>query len=491
MIDSPRPQFAILSESDIIRILDEALDVLEKVGLLIEHPTAMDRLLSAGATSKGNPLRVLIPRHIVKTCLKSAPSKIQLFDRDGNPAMDLSGFNVHFDPGSAAINVLDWHTDTIRKPTTFDAVEFHKLTELLPHFAAQSTGVIPDDVPREIADQWRLAIALHCGSKPVVTGTFSELSFAPMMEMLALVRGGKEALREKPLAIFDACPSPPLTWSHLGCQTLIDGAEAGIPLEFVSMPLAGATAPVTLAGALVQHTAETLGGVVITQIISSGAPVIYGGSPAIFDMREGTTPMGAVETMMIDVAYNQIGKYLNLPTHAYMGLSDAKRVDAQAGLESGIGAVLAALAGINVISGAGMMDFESCQSLVKLVVDHDICGMAFRLTRGITFRDGSLAEDLQRDLTQGDLFLTSPNTLSFLRQEQYIPSKVIDRKNSNEWLQAGSSSLMERAKDRVQQLLNSYNVEPLSNFQSKEIQDIMNASAQKLGPITLPWGEIL
>jgi trimethylamine--corrinoid protein Co-methyltransferase len=491
MTNSRRPIFSILSESDITRIWDEALDVLEQVGLLIEHPTVVERLLSAGATSKGNPKRVHIPRHLIETCLKSAPSIIQMFDRDGNQAMDLSGFNVHFDPGSAALNVLDWHTDTIRKPTTFDAVEFHKLTELLPYFAAQSTGIIPDDVPREIADQWRLAIALHYSRKPIVTGTFSELSFAPMLEMMAVIRGSKEALREKPLAIFDACPSPPLTWSHLGCQTLIDGAEAGIPLEFVSMPLAGATAPVTLAGALVQHTAETLGGVVITQIISPGTPIIYGGSPAIFDMREGTTPMGAVETMMIDVAYHQIGKYLNLPTHAYMGLSDAKRVDAQAGLESGMGAVLAALAGINVISGAGMMDFESCQSLIKLVVDHDICGMALRLTKGITFRDGSLAEDLRGDLTQGDIFLTSTNTLSYLRQEQFIPSKVVDRKNLNEWTQAGSSSLMERAQDRVQQLLNSYNLEPLVNSLSKEIQDIMNASAQKLGAITLPWKDIL
>ena len=311
-----------------------------------------------------------------------------------------------------------------------------------------------------------------------------------MIDMLVAIRGGRKELKEKPLAIFDVCPSPPLTWSHLGCQTLIDGANDFIPLEFVSMPLAGATAPVTLAGALVQHTAETIGGVVITQLFSPGTPVIYGGSPAVFDMREGTTPMGAVETMMIDVAYNQIGKHLNLPTHAYMGLSDAKRVDAQAGLESGTGAMLAALAGINVVSGAGMMDFESCQSLIKLVIDHEICGMALRLIQGVTFRNGLLAEDLRGDLSSGDIFLTSPLTLSAFHEEQYIPSNVVDRKNLSEWERTGMRTLDIRVKQRVEHLLDSYESEPLENRLVTELRDIMASSAQQQGFANLPWESV-
>ncbi len=489
MNENQRPSFSILSESHITRILDEAYDVLEKVGLLIEHPEVVEKLMAAGASTKGNPQRVLIPRKMVESCSQSAPACIEMFDRSGNLAMELTGHNVHFDPGSAAINVLDWQKDIIRKPNSSDVAEFHRLTDALPNYAAQSTGLIPGDVPHEIADRWRLTIALHHCRKPVVTGTFAQEGWSPMIEMLSLIRGGREELRAKPLAIFDVCPSPPLTWTKLGCQTLIDGSKDGVPLEFVSMPLAGATAPITLAGALVQHTAETLGGIVITQVLNPGTPIIYGGSPAVFDMREGTTPMGAVETMMIDVAYNQIGKFLNLPTHAYMGLSDAKKVDAQAGFESSSGALLAALAGINVISGAGMMDFESCQSLVKLVADHDVCGMALRLTQGIQFRDGLLAEDLLGDLTQGDLFLTSPLTLSCLKQEQYIPSTVIDRKNLGEWERAGSSTLIERAKERVHQLLSESEPEPLDSHMSRELRKIMETSASQQGLNALPWEE--
>ena len=127
--------------------------------------------------------------------------------------------------------------------------------------------------------------------------------------------------------------------------------------------------PATLAGSLVQHTAENLSGVLLGQLACEGAKVIYGGSPAVFDMRKGTTPMGAIETMMIDSAYNEIGKYLGLPTHGYMGLTDTKVVDAQSGAEAASGILLAALSGVNVVSGAGMMDFESCQSLEKLILD--------------------------------------------------------------------------------------------------------------------------
>ncbi len=234
----------------------------------------------------------------------------------------------------------------------------------------------------EIADRYRLYLALLFGTKPVVTGTFRVDGFAPMREMLAAIAGGPEQLRAKPNAIFDCCPSPPLKWSDLTAQALIDCARSGIVAELISMPLTGATAPVTLAGAVTQHCAECLSGVVIHQLAHPGAPIIYGGSPACFDMRKGTTPMGAVETMMIDGAYAEIGKHLGLPTQAYMGLSDAKTVDFQAGMESAMGVTIAALSGINNVSGPGMLDFESCQSLEKLVLDHEICGSVLRLARG-------------------------------------------------------------------------------------------------------------
>jgi len=232
-----------------------------------------------------------------------------------------------------------------------------------------------------ISDSYRLYLSLLYGRKPVVTGAFTVEAFGIMRDLQLAVRGSDEALAAKPLTIFSCCPTSPLKWSDVTSQNVVDCARAMVPVEFVAMPLAGFMAPVTLVGTLIQHTAETLSGIVISQLTNPGAPILYGGSPAAFDIRYETTPMGAVETEMIDCAYNEIGKYLGLPTQAYIGLSDAKILDAQAGLETAMGATLAALSGINNISGPGMLDFESCFSLEKLVLDNEICGMTLRLVR--------------------------------------------------------------------------------------------------------------
>jgi trimethylamine--corrinoid protein Co-methyltransferase len=307
-----------------------------------------------------------------------------------------------------------------------------------------------------------------------------------MKELLCARVGGSKELAAKPIAIFDVCPSPPLLWSEITCQNLIDCAKSGIPSELVSMPLAGATAPVTVAGAVVQHTAENMSGVTISQLTKAGAPIVWGGSPAAFDMRKGTTPMGAVGTWMIDCAYAQVGKSLGFPTHAYLGMTDAKVVDAQAGLEAAGGAFMAALAGINMVSGAGMMDFESCQSYEKLVIDAEIIGMAKRLIKGIEPRGDPIALSLIRKLGHRADYLSEPHTLQWFQEEQYIPSYVIDRGSIVEWQEGGAKSARQRAADRVNELLEEYDVEPLEEEIALELRKITTAAATAVGMDNLP-----
>ncbi|GAF96415.1 unnamed protein product, partial [marine sediment metagenome] len=282
------------------------------------------------------------------------------------------------------------------------------------------------------------------GEKPVVTGAFTVESFSVMKDFQLAIRGSKEALKEKPLTIFSCCPTSPLKWSDVTSQNVVDCARYYIPVELISMPLSGLIAPVTLTGTLVQHTAETLSGIVISQFANPGTPVLYGGSPAIFDVRYETTPMGAVETMMIDCAYNEIGKYLGLPTQAYISLSDAKQLDSQAGLESGIGATLAALSGINNISGPGMLDFESCHSLEKLVVDNEICGMSLRLIEGIEPKDDFPALPIFQELLKEQHLLISEHSRRHLKTEFSFPGPVIDRASRPRWEEEGALTLNER-----------------------------------------------
>lgn len=468
-----RPVMSLLQEEDIKRIIRGGVELLEETGIVVHNKNALDIYKEGGAKVDYPSELVKIPSQMVEKALELAPGQIKLYDGDGNLAMDLQGYNVHYDPGSAAINILDYKTGEVRKPVTEDFIEFIKIVEQLDNYSAQSTALICSELPEEIADRYRLFLVLKYSKKPVITGTFGIDAFASMYEMLALVAGGKEALREKPRAIFDCCPSPPLMWSDVTSQNLIDCARAGIPYELISMPLAGGTSPATLAGALVQHTAESLSGVVLGQLASPGAKVMYGGSPSIFDMRKGTTPMGAIETMMIDSAYNQIGKHLGLPTHAYMGLTDSKIADSQSGAEGAMGIVLAALAGVNVVSGPGMMDFESCQSIEKLILDNELCGMAKRLLRGIDTSDEALAVNVIKEVGHEGKFLTHRHTMKWFSKSQYIPSPVIDRGTRREWADLGKKTCSERAKDRIPEILKSYKGKPLSVEVEKKLDEIM------------------
>ena len=324
-----QPKVELLTTDLIERVLDEAYQLLEKPGIKVQSPVARQMLGDAGARVDETSEVVHIPNHIVDAALKSVPRSFVLYDRYGNIRINYKDNAVHFDPGSSGVHILDPETLEHLPSTTDDLVRLVKVAEMLPQYDAQSTAVVCNEVPKQIGDLYRLYIVLLYSKKPIVTGAFAVSTLQTMIDMLAIFAGGRKALAEKPQAIFDVCPSPPLIWSEFGAENLVELALAGIPAQIISMPLAGAASPVTLLGSVVQHAAECLSGIAIHQLANPGAPIVWGGAPAIFDMRKGTTPMGAVETAMIDIAYTQTGKYLGLPTHTYLGASDAKIVDAQ------------------------------------------------------------------------------------------------------------------------------------------------------------------
>ncbi len=485
-----RPKLKILDDVLVDDIVNEALDVLRDIGVFVEDYALLEILQGAGASIDKTGRRVFIPGDLVEKCLETAPSSIDVYDTHGNRTLSLEGDQVHFDPGSAALWILDPQTKRERKPVTADLIHLAVVVNACDNLAAQSTSLIPEDVPLDVSDRYRLFIALLFSPKPVVTGTFAIDAFPTMKEMFTCVAGGEESLKKKPTGIFDACPSPPLIWSALTSTTLVGCARSGIPAELVSMPLTGAIAPVTLTGALVQHTAESLSGVVIHQLSGPGSPIIYGGSPSAFDMRKGTTPMGAVETMMIDMSYSQIGKHLGLPTHAYMGLSDSKTVDTQAGFETGNGIILSALAGINMVSGPGMLDFESCQSLEKLVIDDQICGMALRLLGGVVQRGKPMGYEVLKGAIEserpGEYFLTCPDTLRWFKEELTFPDRTVDRSDYGGWIEDGAKDAFDRARARVEHLTSKTSVPVLNKEVIQSLQEIMKRDMKSVGMDSFP-----
>jgi trimethylamine--corrinoid protein Co-methyltransferase len=480
-----RPKLNLLSDELVKQIIKEGFALLMNPGIQVHNDEALSLLADAGAEVDTENKIAKIPEKIARQALDTRPSEFYLYDLNGNQVVHFGGDSVHFDPGSGGITILDSESQQQRQALTEDLIKFVKLVETIPQLDAQSTAFITSDVPEAIGDLYRLYLALNYMRKPIITGAFEKETWWTMKDMLVAVVGSEKDLAEKPVAVFDACPSPPLKWSDITCQNLIDCAKCSVPAELISMPIAGATSVVTIAGAVVQHTAESLSGVTINQLTNPGAPVVWGGSPATFDMRKGTPPMGAIGTWMINCAYIQVGKELGMPTHSYLGMSDAKIVDAQCGLES-CSAFMAALAGANMVSGAGMMDFESCQSYEKLVIDAEIIGMAKRLIAGIDGRQTPIALDIIQELGHKADYLRHPHTMRWYREELYIPSEVIDRDTLEVWEKKGSKSTWERAQDRVNSLLTQYQPSPISDEVKKELRDITTKAANKVGMKKLP-----
>lgn len=466
------------------RIVSQARDMLQRFGVEIHHREALGILSDHGARIDAG--RAYLPPTLIDRVLITAPSSVRLFDVSGRPTHDIGANRVYFAPGSSAIHFLDESTGELRPPTTADYLRYVKVVGGLEYLAAQSTAFIPADVDARIADSYRLYLSLLYGEKPVVTGTFSGNGFAVMHDLLTAVRGTRAALRERPLAIFSCCPTSPLKWTEDACGTLIDCARAGIPVEIVPMPLAGFTAPVTLAATLVQHAAEALSGVAVHQLAAPGAPLLFGGSSAIFDVRYETTPMGALETMMLACAAAQVGRHLGLPTQGYIALSDAKRVDAQAGAETAMGATLAALAGINSVSGPGMLDFENGFSLEKLVFDDQICGMALRLRAGICRHDDDRILSVTEELLREGHLLIAGHTRRHLRDEIVFPSAVIDRASRARWLSEGGTALGQRAAGAIAALEGRHPPSPLPGDVRQALNERMRAEALAAGMDRLP-----
>lgn len=471
-----KPRLRFLSDDLIEQILDEAYGLLETRGVTLQHESLAEQLAGAGCLLDGTG-RIRMPRAVVEASIKAAPSRTELWDIAGANAFVLAGDNVHFTPGSTAIKMLDAETRRMRAVTTADMLRCGQLVEQLDAIDFASTAVVPSDVPKAIGDSIRLYALLKTTSKPIVSGAFTIEGCRVMVEMQIAVRGTSEALRAKPFAVFSCCPSSPMHWSTTAADNAATCAELGIPVEIVAMPMAGLVSPISLVGCVIQHTVETLSGIVITQTVRPGSPVLYGGSPGTFDMRTMAATVSTVEAQLIGCAYVEIGKYLGLPTQAYMGLSDSKSVDAQAGFESGAALYLAALCGVNSVSGPGMHYFESCQSLEKLVFDAQICDIARRLAAGLEPREDFPAGQLFDQLLREKNLLAADHTLKHLRLEHCITGSLIDRSPKDED-SIEAHDLVARCHHEVQRHLNQYESPAiLSAEQCRDLEEIMTHAA--------------
>jgi len=451
-----RPSINIIEPELIEQVLDEARQILAEIGVEISGPAMRDRLLETGFRADPATGRILFPPEQVDRAIECTPRTFTLYDRQGRAHSELGGDRVHFVPGSSAVQILDHQTGQARNASSDDFVDYVQVADGLAQLAYLATAFSTSDIEPHISDAWRLYLCLTHSDKPVVSGAFTAHGTSRMAEMMQLFRRDRADLIARPMSIFTITPTGLFRYGEDSCQNLMDCVAWGIPVEIVPVTLMGLIAPVTPVGATVIHVADVLAGLTMAQILRPGAPVLFGGAPAAFHMKTTTSPMAAVEALRLDLAYVAVAKSLGLPTQSYMALSDSKFIDAQGGAEAFGSALLAVMAGVNSVSGPGMLDYVLVFSLEKLVFDDELCGQALHFGRALEPMEDLPTRDLVRQLLQDQHLLVAEHTLKYWPQELYKPGPAFDRLNRDNWNKAGRSTLPQRIQSELERLLASY-----------------------------------
>jgi len=467
-------QLEILSFDELYAIHQSAMQVLEDVGVAVLEPTAFQLLKANGAGVDERSRRVWIPEYLVKDAVGRAPSRFTLHGRNSLYDVRIEAKRVYFGPMIGRLNILDIETGHRRRTNLSDVENLVKLTDALDSYRLIHSGAIMpeiEDVPSTTAHVQGYLSSLKNTSKVVKATARGRQRARDCLRMAAVLAGGVEELRKRPMVYTTVNPISPLTHSLEMTEGLIEYARLGQPVDVCPEIQAGATGPVTLAGVLVQQTAEALSGIAIAELVNPGAPVFYGCCSTVMDMRRGAIALGAIEAGLLNVASAQISRYYGLPSRGSAGDTESKVIDVQNGYERSSNMLLSALAGINYIFYPGTLESAKTVSLEQLVIDDEICQMAYRAVKGITVDQDTLGVNTIAAVGPGGHFFGQEHTLKFL-QEQLIPS-LSNRQSREEWEKAGSKDLWAVARQRAKDILKQHHPEPLDPSLEKELSSIV------------------
>ncbi|MBE9507827.1 MAG: trimethylamine methyltransferase family protein [Chloroflexi bacterium] len=450
-----------LTDGDVKRIHEASLAILARTGVQVEQPEALRLFTEAGADVDGN--RVRLPRSIIEDGVDKAPSRVVLAGRDPDNDLILEDARVHIGTGGAALQVLDLETSEIRKAVLRDVALMARIVDALDNIHFYLLPVYPTDTSKENVDINSYYIGLANTTKHVQSGVYTVQGIRDVVEMCEHIMGGAEPLRERPIVSFITCwLVSPLKFATDVTTLLIETCRQRIPVVLSAAPMAGSTAPVTLAGMLAQLNAEQLAGLTLTQLVQPGCPVLIGPIPATADMRSGKYLAGTVELGLCNAAITQMAHFYEVPIYNSAGMTEAKIPDIQAGMEKAQSLIQVALAGANFIHhAAGMLEDMSTIAYEQFVIDNDLLGMAMRAVRGIEVSDETLALDAIDRVGPGGHYLVDEHTLRYMRTEHYYPSAVFDRQGREMWEEAGATDAWTRAKEIARRILAEHRPELL------------------------------
>jgi len=463
-------RFAVFSEDQCEQIALAAFEVLERVGARFYEPEALEIFAEAGCVIDGNVVR--FSSGLVEQALNTVPPRFTLYTRTGQPAIRVEPNRAYFGPGPTCCNFIDPETGERRLFVKQDAALAARVCDALSNIDyVMSLGSI-SDVPQEKADIHEFDAMVRETTKPIMSWSFSRESLAQIHRMCAAVKGSEAAYARAPFMIFYSEPSSPLKHSAEAVQKLIYCAGHGIPQVYTPCLIAGGTAPATLAGVLVQNLAETLGGVVLSQLVRKGTPIVVGGVLSILDMRTTILSYGGPELALLSAGAAEVARYLGLPMFSTAGCTDSKCLDEQAAVEAATSILFAVLSGANFVHDVGYAESGMTGSLQQLVLGDEIIGMARHIGRGIRVDEETLAVDaIAAAVDTGD-FLSLDHTVEHFRDQFWFPG-LLDRYRYGEWADAGEKTMGDRIRERVRALIAEHRAQPLDSEIMAQLDDIV------------------
>jgi len=469
----------LLSRDQIEKIHSASLKILEDVGVAVYEDSFLKFLADSGVNVDFDKKSVKFSPSLVMECIKKAPKRVTLYARDPKNNVELDDGKIYAHPVGGTATVVDLDSGEVRPSTRKDVADLTRIIDVLPNLHLCTMVALPCDVPEQVRDVYCIAEQIQNTGKNLDATPLSDKGFPYMVELVEAVVGGEEELRKRPIITCSFSPTSPLKFSGDVVRIMVQGAKLGLPMAVLPCPMAGGTSPVTLAGSLVQQNAETLAGLVMIQLVNAGTPFLY--CPRVFpiDMASGMTSSG-VEVGLLSAGCVQLAKYYGLPSDVYGLDTSSKTLDEQVAFEKGLNGILPALAGANLLSGAGCIEGAITVSYEQLVIDNEIFGMIFRAVKGIEVDEERLAVDVIAKVAREESnFLQQKHTLKHFRREYYLP-KLSDRTARSRWREMGSKNIVEVAREKARKILAEHQPLPLDKDVVKKIEKILKRATNTL-----------
>ncbi len=451
------PRFQVLTEDQVEAIYHAALQVLYETGVRVYDSEGVEIVHSGGAIVESADEQshiVKIPHYMIDKARATAPRQVVIAGPDRQYKMSLFKNQVYFGGGADTPHMIDPETGSRRRVTYQDIKNFARVGQALPNYDFHMSSGMAEDIPADSYDRWQYLAMLEGTSKPVNITAIDVDGVRDQLEMAYIRLGGKDEWKKGPIFSLYVEPTSPLSHSKEAIQKVLFACDNDIPFIYTPRPMAGTTAPGTLAGVLVQALADSLFGIVLSQMRKAGSQIVIGGLMSNMDMLRQTDCIGSPEMALLGAGYTDIVKWLQIPRYGTAGCSDAKVFDEQAAIEATLSIATSSLVGGNMIHDVGNLNSGQTRSMELMVVSDEIIGMVKRIMKGIPVTDESMALNVMADIGPGGHYLEHDHTYTRFKTEIWRP-KLIDRQNWQNWEMAGGKRYGERANDRVHEILAS------------------------------------